>query len=206
MIHAIMALLLAGGEAPARFEADGLHLGPVVVADATLAMTADGRLLASRTQLESLGAPVAVALGHDRLLTVRPGLRVVRAEGGVVLRAHQGRRVALVVGGERLLLASPASVVATPRGLKVEGRVFDVQEAAAAVQDDADANLKKMQDAAKKNQETAPPPQPEPGSTAPAARRPGRFDWFRTFNPFAVSQPVSPAVVTSSHQLSNIGF
>lgn len=196
-MHLLLLSLLLGGEPPARFEADGLRLGAALVADPTLSMTPDGRLLASRTQLESLGAPVPVDLGRGKTLVVHPGLRVERAAAGVVLRARLGRRIALTIGGERTVLASPATL---------DGRDWAVAQAdAAPAQDDVDANLKKMQDAAKKAQETPPPP---PATTPPPVptSKAGLFDWSRTFNPYVISQPVSPVAVTSLRPLSDIGF
>lgn len=207
MTHLLLAAFLLGGETPAQFGPDGLRWGAGLVTDAALTMTSDGRLLASRSQLESLGAPVPVDLGHGRTLRVDAGVRVCRAADGVRLSAHGGRRLALTIAGERLVLASPAAVAATARGFSLPeaGRVFDATQAGAApAQDDADENIRRMQEAARRAREARQPRPPARPPSAPG--RPGRFDWFRTFNPFVVSQPVSPVVVTSLRPASDIGF
>ena len=109
MIGITLALLLAAGsEAPVRVEADGIRVGAELVAGPALLLKGDAApMLVSGSVVESLGAPLTVALDATRTLRLEAGVRLTRTEAGFTLATH-GPSLQLEIAGRSL--AADASI------------------------------------------------------------------------------------------------
>lgn len=103
MIGITLALLLAvGSEAPVRVEADGIRVGAELVSGPALVLKGDAApLLVSGSVVESLGAPVVVALDATRSLRLEAGVRLTRTDKGFALATH-GPSLLLEIAGRSL--------------------------------------------------------------------------------------------------------
>jgi hypothetical protein len=148
-----IAALLASSASPVAFEADGVRLDGVVVKDAVLQLkdSGAGYVLASKSALETLSAPLRVEAAPGRFVTLNPGLRIARGETeGFVLTAHGRKRLELTLGSEKSILMLPLPVVPTEKGWRVAGRDVEAKEIAAkrVPQDETDQYLNQLNAAA----------------------------------------------------------
>ena len=147
----VLFLLNAG---PAvRFEDGGVRVGGELVRGALVELR-EG-LLVSGSLVEPTGGVVLLEAAPGRLLRLEPGVRASRAEGGLLLSTHGGRELRLRAGEARATLAAPVLLRATGKGWLAGGTPLEGPELLAQVrpQDDPDANLKAMQEAARRMEE-----------------------------------------------------
>ena len=117
MVGITMALLLTvGSEAPVRIEADGIRVGAELVSGPALLIKGESApLLVSGSVVESLGAPVTVALDATRTLTLDAGVRLTRTAAGFALGTH-GPSLLLHVAGRTIAADSALSFSLTDKG------------------------------------------------------------------------------------------
>jgi hypothetical protein len=159
-------------------------------------------LLASRNSLDSLTAASRIALDGGRTLTLEPGVRATRTEGGYLFSTYAGKRLELETGSGHLSLPSPALVQLTSEGWLLDGRALDAHSLTARrAQDDADSNLKSMQEAAKKLKAKQDAP-----ANNPQANKKIRFRWLFAEDPMPTAELFNTAAIQQLSHLSNIGF
>ncbi len=188
MLTTLLALLLAGGEA--RFEADGVRLGDVLVRGEVLELRA-GVLVSGRV-LEALVAPLRVDAGDGLVLILEPGVRAAREAGGILLSAHAPARLRVAEAvGERILVERSAA------GWAVAGKPLagDVRISLQGQQEDPDAALRAMQESARKMREGSQ-------RIRPSMRR----RVFPGGSPFVGAQAADSHVVRQLAELSLSGF
>ena len=117
MIGITLALLLAAGsEAPVRVEADGIRVGSELVAGPALVLKGEAApLLVSGSVVESLGAPVTVALDAARTLRLEAGVRLTRTAAGFTLATH-GPSLQLDLAGRTLSADASLPFTLTEKG------------------------------------------------------------------------------------------
>lgn len=155
-VFALLPVLSFLDPAPAvRFEEGGVRVGDALVRGAVIELR-EG-LLVSGNVVEPLGGVVSLEVAPGRTLRLEPGVRAARAENGVVLSTHGGRALRLSAGDRRFTMASPLSLRATDTGWTAGETDLhgDVLLAQVKPQDDPDANLRAMQEDARR-METRP--------------------------------------------------
>lgn len=147
---ALATLALLVPKADVRFEGAGVRVGDALVQGSLLELkgSATGMLLASGSSIEALTASLDIQLAPERVLTLDPGLRVTRVDGGFLVTAHQPRRIRLSGSGEAIFAASPALVAVTAEGWTVGDRSFEGSALRARLEgQDEESNLDKMMQA-----------------------------------------------------------
>lgn len=144
----LAALAVLAVKTDVRFERDGVRIGDVLVQGAVLELKGAGAaaLLASGSSVEALASSLEIGLAAERTLTLEPGLRVTRAEGGWRLEAHGSRNIRFAAPGATVTAEGPVIVGLTPEGwlvgeTKVAGGTL---RAGLQAQDDTESNLDKM--------------------------------------------------------------
>ena len=128
LLAAAPSAVRAAEEAPGiRFEADGVRVGPFLVQGPVLELKSagDASLLASGSSIEALTACLEVDLAPERPLTLEPGLRVTRVEGGYRFSTHDGRRIRFSAGAGLRVASSPAVVEVTQGAWRIEGETLE---------------------------------------------------------------------------------
>lgn len=162
-------------------------------------------LLVTGDSVETLTRESEVAVTADRALGLAPGIRMTRVEGGVRLATHDGARVEIHAGGEAISLPSPVFARVTSNGWDIgsEKKISaSMISARRRQQDDTDANLKAMQESAKKLKKR---PQP-PVDRSAAYRKWAHFRWLYWQNPFITSEVFNSAAVQQLIHISPLGF
>ncbi len=162
-------------------------------------------LLVTGDSVEALTRESEVAVSSDRALSLAPGIRMTRVEEGVQLSTHDGAPVEIRSGTETIALPSPVFARITPGGWEI-GSEKKVSTSTIAArrrqQDDTDANLKAMQDSAKKLRKRSQPSY-DPNT---AFRKWAHYRWLYWQNPFVTSEIFkSPALLQLIH-ISPMGF
>lgn len=93
--------------------------GPALATD--LVESPSGLVLTTRTSVESLTGETEVALEAGRVLRLTPGIRFTRLEEGYSLATHDGRKIEVDAGTERIALPSPVIARLTSRGWEFGG-------------------------------------------------------------------------------------
>ena len=152
-VLAAAALILLAPKPGVRFDAEGIRVGDVLVQGTVLELKDLGHqsLLASGSSLEPLAASVDVEVAADRVVTLEPGVRVSRAEGGVRFSTHGTRKVRFATSEGTLTLESPVLAAATAEGWMVGDRkLTGAQLRVSTETQDEDANLDQMKRSADK--------------------------------------------------------
>jgi hypothetical protein len=113
----------------------------------------DTNLLITKSSVEALIDTANLSLESGRCLRLEPGVRVTKSKESYTLATHDGGKVEIELGAERLSFASPLMLRITDLGWEFNGaKPISLSSATARrrQQDDADSNLKSMQESAKK--------------------------------------------------------
>jgi hypothetical protein len=162
--------------------------------------TAD--LIKHSNSLDSLTAASRIPLDGGRSLTLEPGIRATRTDSGYLFSTYTGKQIELESGTSHLSLPSPTLVQLTPEGWLLDGRALDAHSLTARrAQDDADNNLKSMQEAAKKLKSKQEPP-----ANTPQANKKLRFRWLFQEDPMPTAELFNTAAIQQLSHLSNVGF
>lgn len=132
---------LAAGVSRVSMTSDEVRIGDRAVTAQVLQLhdTGGSQILASSGVVESLGGEVDIALDGGRTVTLEPGVRLTRADGGWKLSTHGRRTITLLVGGKTILVDSPAQVTAGEDGWTVAGQPIDGTALRASVARDLSA-------------------------------------------------------------------
>jgi hypothetical protein len=157
-------------------------------------------VLITKNSAEPLVGPYCLPLETGRAISVEPGVRVTRADGTYILSTHNGAKVEIEVGTEKLVLTSPVSARLTDgewefNGVKPKGASLVI--ARRRQQDDTDTNLKSMQEAARKLKNR----NPNPGTPVKL-----RVRWLYGDNPFVQDEAFNKAAILQLTHISPIGF
>lgn len=179
----LLALLLTGADA--RFEPTGVRFGDVLVSGAVLELRAGA--LVSGSVLEPMTEAVRLDAGAGLALILEPGVRAARVADGILLSVHAPARLRMSTGetGESVLVAK------TEAGWSHTG---EIRVSVKAQQDDPDAALRVMQEAAKKMRESSQ-----------RVRSPMNRRVFTSGNPFVGSEAAGSQAVRQLTELSLSG-
>ena len=132
-------------------------------------------------------------------LNLEPGIRLTRADGAYTFATHDGNKVEIEAGSDRLSMASPVTALLTDRGWEINGskpvQASSLTARRRQAQDDSDSNLKTMQESAKKL-----------NSKAPQTPRKLRARWVYAENPFATAELFNAAAIQQLSHISPAGF
>lgn len=134
----------------------------------------------------------------DRALDLDPGIRMTWSDAKLALTTFDGRNIVLHDGNDSFVLASGSLICPTDRGWDLgNGKISQTSRlhARRQAQDDADSNLKSMQEAAKKLNGKAPQP-----------ARKLRFRWQYAENAFATAELFNTAAIQQLNHISPAGF
>lgn len=144
-LTALAALVLAGTDV--RLETAGVRIGDALVQGQVLEVrsSAAGALLASGSSIEPLASSLDVQISAERTLTLEPGVRVTRTEGGCRISTHDARPIRLAAADETFLASGPVEVVVTADGWLVGDRAIAGAALRAGLgRQDEESNLNKM--------------------------------------------------------------
>jgi hypothetical protein len=161
--------------------------------------TEDTNTLLTSSGLIPLNGTATLAVASDRTLQLDPGVRMSRLENGWALSTHDGRNLDIQVGTERMVFASPLTARLLDSGWDLgNGKTYAVAtlKARRFQQDDADANLKSMQESAKKLRKDQ--------KKDPAAKL--RVRWLYGENPMATSELFNSQAILQLSHISPMGF
>ena len=150
---ALAAVMLLAPGAAVRVERDGIRVGESLVQGPALELRGDGAsaVLASGSSVEALAAGLEVEIAPGRLLTLEPGLRVTRRDGGIRLAAHGSRRIRFAAAGTSLVVEAPVDLATTAEGWIVgDATIPGAALRASLQQDDPTENLNRMLQAKEK--------------------------------------------------------
>jgi hypothetical protein len=189
-----MILLLALLGPDARFEADGLRMGDVLLRGPLLELRSGA--LVSGQVVEPLEA--AVGVGFDGLrLILEPGVRVTRDVGGFRLSAHAPATLRMSTAADSWPAGETARLARGEAGWTLDGRALPGEvRVQARPQDDPDAALRAMQESARRLRESGQ-----------RVRLPLRRRVFSGYNPFIAGHAArSEAVRRRLAEVSLSGF
>jgi hypothetical protein len=132
-------VLLAPG---VRLEKDGVRIGDALVQGEVLELR--GTILASGSSIEALAFGLEVEVAAGRTLTLDPGLRLTRTDGGCRLAGHDRREIRFASEGATFLASGPVEVVVTPEGWRVGDRALAGGALRAGLGQDEESNLDRM--------------------------------------------------------------
>jgi hypothetical protein len=158
----------------------------------------EGSLLAIKSSFEPLLDTATLSLENGRTLKLEPGVRVTQEGGGYSLATHDGKKLVIQTGADSLVLASPVVARLTDRGWELNGASPIETHSLLARrqnQDDADTNLKSMQEAAKKLKKSSQENQTKL-----------RIRWLYSENPFASDETLNTAAIQQLTHISALGF
>ena len=160
---------------------------------------AERALLVNGQFVEALAEAAIVPLDRGSSLNLEPGIRFTRFDGAYAFASHDGNKVEIEIGTERLSLASPVTALLTDRGWEFNGskpvQATSLTARRRQAQDDSDSNLKSMQEAAKKLNDKAP-----------QSSRKARVRWLYGENPFATAELFNTAAIQQLSHISPAGF
>jgi hypothetical protein len=157
-------------------------------------------LLISDRSVEALFGAATFSVEPGRNLTLEPGVRFNRGQGAYSLTTYDGAPMELEMGPDKMFLSSPVSVRLTDGGWEFNGgnlRTGVGFTARRRQQDDADSNLKSMQEAAKKLKSKT-----QDNSSAAKLR----VRWLHQENPFVQSEIFNSAAILQLSHISPLGF
>jgi hypothetical protein len=111
-----LGAILFGTPASGQIPQDGTRGQGLAVVE-----TSSGPILSSSTSTEALVAETEIALEPERTLRLSPGIRMTRMEDHWSLATHDGRKIEIEAGKDRLALSSPVVARLTPRGWEFGG-------------------------------------------------------------------------------------
>jgi hypothetical protein len=155
-------------------------------------------VLITKNSVEPLVAPYSLPLKDGRAFSVEPGVRVTQADGIYVLSTRNGAKVEIEVGAEKFALTSPVNARLTDGEWEFNGvkpKSASPIIARRRQQDDADSNLKSMQEAARKLKNRQ--------DQTPAKLR---VRWLYNENPFVQDEAFNKAAILQLSHISPIGF
>jgi hypothetical protein len=167
-------------------------LGPVASAP-------EGILLQTGTSVQALDETASLPLQGGLAINLEPGLQLDRTEGAYTFATYDGTKVEIEAGSDRLSLPSPVTALFTDRGWEFNaGKPVKVSMFTARRrqnQDDADQNLRSMQEAAKKlkTKETQP-------------SRKLRVRWLYAENPNPTAEIFNTPAIQQLTHISSAGF
>lgn len=145
---ALASLVLLAPSAVVRFERDGVRVGDALVRGSVVELKNErgAALLASGSSVEALTSSLEIEITAERTLTLEPGLRVTRVEGGYRFASHRDRAIRFAASGVTVAAASPVLVAVAAEGWLVGDRALSGAALQAGVQnqDDAESNIEKM--------------------------------------------------------------
>jgi len=151
------------------------------------------------TSVEGLLEAPRLSLPGGSALNLEPGIRLTQAGGTYTFATHDGDKVEINTGSEKLVLPSPVTALLTDRGWEFNGskpvKAVSVTARRRQAQDDADTNLKSMQEAAKKLVGKAPQP-----------ARKLRVRWVYAENAFATAELFNSGAIQQLSHISPAGF
>ena len=156
-------------------------------------------ILITTSTIDPLTNSTVLALNGSQALRLDPGVRMNRIEGGIVLSTFDGHKIELNTGSEIFSLFSPATVrVGSAEWSFGTGTNYSTSLVSARrkQQDDADQNLKSMQEAARKLKSQQ--------NNKPQTKQPGR--WANQENPFATAELFNKPAIQQLTHLSAAGF
>jgi hypothetical protein len=187
----MLALMLAGAEA--RFEPAGVRINDVLHTGALLELR-EGALV-SGDAVEPLMAALRVETGHNLVLTLEPGVRVVRDVDGLRLSAHAPARLKMSTLSESW---ESVLVRRTSTGWSVDGQAL-AGEIGVSLQgqppQDPDAASRRMEEAARKMRESGQ-----------RVRPPLRRRVFTGHNPFVPGAAADREAIRLLLDISPAGF
>jgi hypothetical protein len=193
---ALAALALLAFRPDVRFENEGVRIGDALVQGTVLELKGSGAaaLLASGSSVEPLAASVDVEAAPGRTLTLEPGVRVTRVEGGYRFSTHENRKIRFESSGATISMAGPVTAAVTAEGwtlgdLNVAGPVLR----AGVEKQDEESNLERMKQSADRMRS---------GAVPKLSTRTNRL--FRG-NPLDVGQAVSSTSLRTIPQVSPSG-
>jgi len=194
---ALALLVLLAPRADIRFEREGLRVGEALVQGEVLELKGAGAatFLASGSSVESLTAALEIELAAGRSLTLEPGLRVTREEGGYRFAAHGSRKIRFEAAGESVVAVAPVVVSTTAEGWRIGERSLagGALRAGLQNQDDTKENLDRMLQAKERM---------KPGGVSKLSSRSSRM--FRG-DPLTGGQAVNSISVRTIPQVSPSG-
>jgi hypothetical protein len=156
-------------------------------------------LLASKSSFEALADVATLSLENGRTLNLEPGIRVTRADGAYSLATHDGKRLQIQAGTEKLSLASPVLARLSDRGWEFNGAKPVPASSILArrqAQDDTDSNLKSMQESARKLK----------NNSKDKSTQKVRVRWIYGEDPMAGAEVYRSAAIQQLAHISAIGF
>jgi len=158
------------------------------------------RALVAGSSIVPLDDVATLSVEPNRLLNLEPGIRATRADGAYTLATHDGRMVEIEAGSEKLSLPSPVALRLTEKGWEFNaGKAYPASSVTIRrrQQDDADSNLKSMQESAKKLKSR---------QQDKAAPNKLRVRWLYGDNPFVQSEVFNSQAILQLTHISPIGF
>jgi hypothetical protein len=157
--------------------------------------------LVTSTSITPLTHTATLALIDNRTLSLEPGIQMTRSPEGYSLSTFDGHNVAINTGSEILLLASPVLARVSSAGWDFgngQACTANVVTVRRQQDDDADSNLKSMQESARKLK-SQPRLQPPPPKKL-------RVRWLYNENPMVTSELFSSEAILQLSHISNNGF
>jgi len=193
----VALLLVCAVAAPQSQDRSGHDAGGRKAGDAA---RLDG-VLASRNRVEALTDIARVEVAPGCALELEPGVRFSRLEEGFSFATYDGSNVEFAATGERVRLASPVTARLTERGWDLgNGKVYPAAGLVVrrkAQQDDADSNLKSMQESAKKLRAK---------NQADQSGRKIRVRWLYGENPMVTCEIFNSPAIQQLVHISPLGF
>ncbi len=156
-------------------------------------------VLTTPSSVECLTDATRIALSADRTMLLAPGVRLIRDGSSYVLSTYDKSRINIEFEGTEISLESPSALRLTGEGWRTGGGQLITAPALSLrrkTQDDADQNLKSMQEAARKLKSRQ--------DAKPQAAKPGRFTYQE--NPFHTAEVFNKAAIQQLTHLSATGF
>ena len=194
-----------------RFEKEGVRVGEALVQGPALELkqVEAGVFLASGNVVEPISFALTVEMAAGRTLILEPGVRAARAEGGIRLSTHGGKKLRLEGDGKVFKLGASETLSLTEKGWAFGGEVLaagsirvglqqeDKKEGEqAAQQGDPDQDLEAMRRAASRIQSRR------------RTARTGKQRMRRVFptDPTVASEAVDGKTLKPLTQVTPIGF
>jgi hypothetical protein len=160
--------------------------------------------LVTKTGVIPLTHTATVALIDNRFLNLEPGIQMTRDNDRFALSTFDGKNVEISAGSDTFALASPVSARLSNAGWDFgNGRTYPAASVTARrkQQDDADSNLKSMQESARKIKKNAPK---DLDPNAPARKL--RVRWLYGENAMVTSELFNSEAILPLGHISPFGW
>lgn len=157
---AVAVLALLAFRPDVRFEGEGIRIGDALVQGTVLELKGSGAapLLASGSTIEPLSACIDVEVAPERTLTLEPGVRVTRVEGGYRFSTHENRKIRFASSGGTITAACPVVAAVTAEGWMLgDQKLVGPALRAGVEKQDEESNLDRMKQSADRMRSGAVP-------------------------------------------------